>query len=330
MNTSKLDIIEQAYLSLQQQLGKTIIWRKASRKNNEFDAVFNFEGKSMYVAAKNEVRPSQVESFLALRKQREHVLIVANYISPKAKNLLNKGALNYVDRAGNMLLRLGSIYIHIEKYPNSPSLPLKQNPFTKSGTKVIYHLLNDPLLIQSAYRKIAEIAEVSLGTIPKVISGLQEEGFLIKKTAKAWILLNHRELLIQWVDAYSRKLKPGLFFKRFRPTDSQFHTNWKNLPLTGGAQWGGEPAGDLIVQYLKPEMFTLYTNQSQQEIMTNYRWIPDQTGDIFIYRKFWKAGGERVSHTSPILTYADLLDTGNRRCFETANIIREQYLQEYS
>lgn len=60
--------------------------------------------------------------------------------------------------------------------------------------------------------------------------------------------------------------------------------------------------------------------------MKSFKLIPDLTGDIMIYDKFWKNNSS--SRTAPpLLVYADLLSTGDQRCIETANIIYDKYLQ---
>ena len=90
--------------------------------------------------------------------------------------------------------------------------------------------------------------------------------------------------------------------------------------------WGGEPAADLLTDYLKPEEFTIYTNETQQEIIKRYRWVPDDNGEIYGYKKFWN---NDIGNKAPaLLVYAELMETKDSRCIETANLIYEQYLQK--
>jgi hypothetical protein len=91
--------------------------------------------------------------------------------------------------------------------------------------------------------------------------------------------------------------------------------------------WGGEPAGDLYTNYLKPEIFTLYTTETRNELIKNYRIIPDPMGNIQVYKKFWTFTEANDHVVPPLLAYTDLMNTGDRRCIETANKIYEQILQ---
>lgn len=320
------DLIEQAYFDLKNKLGKAIQWKNG--KNT--DAFFRLNNQVIFIEAKNEVRPQQVKQIVQQKNKMGTLLVIANYITPNAKELLRKHGINYMDRAGNIYMKLEPVYIHIQGIPNHPPTEDRKNrAFTKTGIKVVFQLLLDPNLVNATYREIAEKADAALGTIPKVIEGLKEEGFLLRKNKTEWILKDQEGLLNRWQQAFTRVLKPALFLKRYKPVDKGFHNHWKTLKLKDQAVWGGEPAADLLTNYLKPEYFTLYTNQQQQEIMKMYRWVPDDKGIIFVYKKFWKDTANEKNHANNLLIYADLIETGDSRCIETANKIYEQYIQKY-
>ena len=64
---------------------------------------------------------------------------------------------------------------------------------------------------------------------------------------------------------------------------------WKDLKLdTTKTVWGGESAGDLLTNYLHPAEFTIYSNESRNELIKNYKLIPDEKGNVKVYQKFWK------------------------------------------
>jgi hypothetical protein len=51
--------------------------------------------------------------------------------------------------------------------------------------------------------------------------------------------------------------------------------------------------------------------------MRNYRLIPDLTGDVRVYKKFWNFETNDNNKTvPPLLTYVDLRNTGDKRCRE--------------
>jgi len=324
-------IIENGFAHLKNELENAIEWGEFEVKQKDLyvDAVFMVNGKKLFVETKNEIRPIQVEHLNERKNHFGNLLVIANYITPNAKQLLKERGINYVDEQGNIWLKFKPIYIHIEGIPKQKTPKQKKNrAFTKAGIKVVFQLLLDKDLVNTTYRNIAEKAEVALGTIPKVVEGLQEEGFLIKKNKDQWVMTNHAELLTRWQEEYAQRLKPTLFVKRYRPTDANFHVNWRKLQLQHDTVWGGEPAADLLTNYLKPEQYILYTHQHQQDIMKAYRWIPDEEGEIFIYKKFWNTPLDNNNQAPALLIYAELMDTKDSRCIETATMIYEQYLQK--
>ena len=62
-------------------------------------------------------------------------------------------------------------------------------------------------------------------------------------------------------------------------------------------------------------------------MIKNYRLIPDELGKVLVYKKFWNIAEENKNTVPPLLVYTDLMNTGDRRCIETAQKIYEQFLQ---
>ena len=331
VNMKNRNIIDNAYIHLENELEGMIQWEHLVYQDTDMpcDAVFILNNLDVYVQAKNEIRPIQVEQLNNQKNQLGNLLVVANYITPNAKQLLKEKGINYIDRQGNIWFKFKLVHIHIEGIPNQPKTePKKNRAFTKAGIKVVFQILLDKEIINTTYRNLAEKAEVALGTIPKVIRGLKEEGFLLKKNEKQWILTNYTELLNRWQQEYDKRLKPTLFIKRYRATDKNFNINWKKIKLNNDTVWGGEPAADLLTNYLNPEQYIIYTNQHQQDIMKDYRWIPDEEGEIYIYKKFWNNPLANENKAPALLIYAELMETKDSRCIETATMIYERYLQK--
>lgn len=61
--------------------------------------------------------------------------------------------------------------------------------------------------------------------------------------------------------------------------------------------------------------------------MTNYRLLPDEQGAIQVFRRFWEPDGSAQPTAPPLLVYADLMNTQDKRCLQTAEIIFEKYVQ---
>jgi len=128
---------------------------------------------------------------------------------------------------------------------------------------------------------------------------------------------------------YEKRLKPTLAIGTFRFLNKDDFYNWKDIPLKKGKTlWGGEPAGDLLTNYLRPEELTLYTNEERSDLMKNYRLVPDLEGNIKVFKQFWTDEQADIKTVHPLLAYADLINKGDRRCTETAQKIYDEYLQD--
>ncbi|MBS1633282.1 MAG: hypothetical protein JST10_11995, partial [Bacteroidetes bacterium] len=72
---------------------------------------------------------------------------------------------------------------------------------------------------------------------------------------------------------------------------------------------------------------TLYTIENRNELIKNYRLIPYEKGNIKVYKKFWHLDDGPAQTVPPLLIYADLMNTNDRRCIETAQKIYDRFLQ---
>lgn len=330
---SEQELIENAFHQLQELLEGRVKWKLLSGDAAEesMDAKFELDGTMLYVEARVEVRPIHLSQFERLKQNLGELLVVSNYISPKAKDLLKEKGINYIDSNGNTFLRVGQTHVYIAGIPNpSPSAFIRTRLLGKAGIQVIFWLLQDPSNVNLGYRMLADRAKVALGNLPILFKALQEEGFLVKIDARQWALVNQERLLDHWVREFGRRLKPALFEARFQSTQQDFRHHWRDLQLQDGAVWGGEPGADLLADHLLPANFTLYSNAPKQEIMKAYRWVPNPAGNITVYRKFWKDMPLLDEKVHPLLVYADLNDAGEARGLEAAKMIFDQYLQRHA
>src|SRR5450631_35076 len=76
--------------------------------------------------------------------------------------------------------------------------------------------------------------------------------------------------------------------------------------------WGGEPAAEEMTKYLHPEIYTLYTTMPKIDIMRKAKLVPDQNGNVEVYKKFWK-DDITDNNAPPLLVYADLVITDDPR-----------------
>ena len=134
--------------------------------------------------------------------------------------------------------------------------------------------------------------------------------------------------MTKWADEFSKNLKPTLLIGTFRFLKEDDLLAWKDLKLDiTKTVWGGEPAGDLLANYLHPAEFTIYTDESRNELIKNYKLIPDEKGNVKVYQKFWKWDNSTQNTAPPLIVYTDLMAISDRRCIETAQKIYDEYLQ---
>jgi len=279
---------------------------------------------------KREFREYHMESLLKQASLYKPLLLVADRIFPAQKEKLRQNGISYLDTAGNAYISAGEVLLWIEgqKAVFTGSESTKANrAFTRAGLKVVYALLQNHSAVNYSYREIATFADVALGTITEAMLALKESGYLLRVNKDRMILDNKKQLLDKWLTAYGNILKPSLLMGNYY---FQVSPNWKNIALPPQTLWGGEPAGELLTEHLQPEQWTIYTKLSKTEVAKALLLAPMQNANLKIYKKFWTdvTVGPGLSATPPLITYADLMLTGDPRCIETANIIYEKNLSQ--
>lgn len=294
--------------------------------------VINNREETFTVLMKSEIRFHQLEQLRLLAKENTNLLLVANTIFPKIKQELRADGICYLDKAGNIFIHTDTNHVWIDGLKiERLKIERINRAFTPAGLKTVYLFLVNENLLNQPQRTIAEEAGVALGNINYIMNGLKEYGLLIEIGRKHFQIVNKEQLLEKWIEAFEEKLKPALHMGNFRFPAGITQNNWKEIALKPNETfWGGEPAGELMTNYLVPEIFTLFTGETRNDLVKEYHLIPDNTGNIQVFKKFWKGQAtynETVVH--PLLAYADLMNTGNSRCRETAKIIYDRYIREH-
>jgi hypothetical protein len=329
---TELEIIHLALDNLQKKVQIHGKWTDAA-PNEDFDGelLLTIENKHIRynIEIKNELRGHQLNQIFDLNRKHPPVMMVAAHLFPKIKEELRQNNVAYMEANGNIFLKQNGTMLLIET--NKPLAKEKKpgnRAFTKTGLKVVFEFLRNETWVNQTYQAIAEHTGTTAGNVYNIIAALLGEGFLLAVTKNEYKLNNKKALLDKWVIAYGEKLKPALRVGTFRFLKEDDFLNWKKIPLhTGKTLWGGEPAGDLLTHYLHPEELTLYTNEGRNELVKNYRLIPDENGNVKVYQKFWRQDYADTRTAPPILVYADLMNTNDRRCRETAQKIYDEFLQ---
>jgi hypothetical protein len=259
-------------------------------------------------------------------EQSRRRVIVTEYVSDPVAAILHRSGVHYMDTAGNMYLRGPGLLIDIRGRPRRPTTddlkPATLRAFRASGVRVLFSLLCEPESVAAPYRQIAHRSSVSLGTVQKVLTELDETGYVYSDGQRRLQRLS--ELLDRWVEAYTLNLWPKLTLGRFDTTD---HDWWRRIdPILRAteAQWGGETAAHRLQTRLSPEKAVIYaaTIPSELVIAGRLRKAQDQ-GDVEIRRRFWNFDEDQPPITVPTpLVYADLLATADPRQREAAEHLR--------
>lgn len=311
------------FKTIQDYFSKLDFELNISKESNP-DATFNFlisiNAEPLHVTIKKEVRPGSLNVLNETFEQKKNMLLVADYITPLAKEKLKHRHINYIDSFGNAYLNLEKVKLYIEKSNAKPIVNESSEIFSPSGAKLLFELLQHPEHINTTYRDLAEACAISLGSVSKIMKALLRDGYAVRVNKKQLQLVKRKELLERWIPLINEKVLPTYKVGNFNFIKNN---NWKNINLE--VQWGGEPGAALLNQYLNPEKFSLFTNHYKNDIIKNGMLLPNPNGDVAIYKPFWKNQEKRT--VSPLLIYAQLMYSGNDRNIETAKLIYDEYIK---
>lgn len=328
---NEIDILNNAINNLEQNIPITWDWKTIDNNKDigvagELSIIVNNQQKIFFVEIKKDVKNHQLFNILNYKNKFTNFLLVSEKLYPKVKKELRENRVNYLEGNGNVYINTDNLFLYIDTNEVTKTQKEKGNrAFTKTGLKVIFHFLLKPQLINQTQREIAEITNVALGNIPLIINGLLETNLIVRLNKNEYVINNYEELLNKWITEFEQTLKPTLFKQRFRFQNR--NQDWKTLQLNiDKTVWGGEPAGDIITNHLRPEKFTLYTKETTKELIINYKLLPDDEGEIAVYDMFWN--NDYDTNTAPKeLVYTDLMITDDKRCKETAKLIFNEYIE---
>lgn len=266
-------------------------------------------------------------------------LLIADYINQNMGKRLKEAGIQFLDVAGNAYIDQWPVYIHVKgNNPERAVLNAKTGKaFQATGMKLIFAILGDEDLVNAPYREIAGQAGVALGTVGGILDDLATQGFLLKGTKANHRKLNDRGILVdKWAEAYPYRLKKKHRLGLFTTDNPDW---WKIIdPETFEALWGGEIAAAKFANYLNPKHGVVYIRKTNLENFLQVARLrkvdPYRRQDRYIdfVEPFWeeaknKSNAEQTGVAPHIITYADLIETGDVRNLDTANKLREKHLR---
>ncbi len=281
--------------------------------------------------------------------QAQGIILLANYISTKARKLLVENKINFADTGGNIFIKYEDIHVQIETGQSDRSALSKEGgrAFTKAGLKVLYQFfrseklrdLNDKLVheaergpkadINSPYKNISEQADVSKDTVSKVIHDLLEQGYILRKSKTEYAWRDKKAVFERWVIRINEVLRPSLSAKRYRLKGEPI----EHVNIPDGYQLGGYQGAerwltlDPSQQIINPP-YLIYTHKGYQDLLHDLKVIPDPRGNVIVIEAFWKDDSNiSPSADFPVL-YADLINSEDPRMMEVAHLIYKNYLHD--
>jgi hypothetical protein len=271
----------------------------------------------------------------AMQKEQLPTLVISPVIYPKiAKKLLDLN-VNYIDQFGNVYINEKTIYLQSsgKKVPSGKKMT-KSRLFGETGLKLLFVLLQDQEAVNFPYRDIAKLVNISPASITILFKEMIREGYLLEDYDDSKRLLRKRELLDRWVNGYKEILRPKLMIGTFKSVKKDLVRNFRALPIIEWhGSWGNEPAGSIYTNYLSPELLTMYVTEDGKPWMKSMSLIPTNDGkhEIEVLKYFWNKDHPlfmvEPNTVPPLLAYAELVETGDSRNFETAQKIYDEYLQ---
>lgn len=328
---NELEIVNNALNNLENTTRIKGRWKPGRKElDGQIDFLLKDGNISLYVEVKNNLRAIHLRALYKMAKRYAPLIVVTNHLFPKLKEELRNHQIAYLEENGNIWLQYKKTLLWIEGNKALPAEKEKTNrAFTKTGLKVLFLLLLEERFINATYREIANKAGIALGYVKYVLNGLKEKGFILKLNKDENKIINKKELFDTWIIRYEENLKPELEIGRFRFLKQEDFLDWKKMTLAPGkTYWGEEPAGNLLTNYLRPGTLTLYTLENRAELMKNYRLVPDPAGNVKVYKKFWDNDKVNDNFVPPLLAYADLINTGDPRCMETAEKIYNEFFKD--
>lgn len=300
----------------------------------------NTTGVTLICEIKKTVIPSALPSIINTVQQinlntlnAEGVIILANYISTDARELLQQSNINYADTAGNIFFKHKDIHIHLETGQNGRSTLVNNGgrAFTKTGLKVIHHFFRTNQInnLNDNYRKIAEETNVSIDTVSKVMKDLLMQRFILKKNETEFKWRAKKELFEKWVQYYNQILRPKLVSQRFKFVTKPIKENL----LFPGYRISGYNAAKLHYpippdkQIINPE-YIYYTRLPIRDAIKNLQLIPSENGNVIVYEAFWTYESKDYTSVDHIISYADLTHTNDPRYLDIAQIFYKNYFHD--
>lgn len=161
---------------------------------------------SFRVVVRKQIQPRDVPNLLRQTSDPgQRVLVVAPFLSPRARELLVEGGASYADSSGNLRLVASTPAIFLEgrgadRDPDRQPRALRSLKGAAAG-RVVRALCD----FKPPYgvRELADASGTPLGTVSRVVTLLEQEALLTRNDDKRIVDVDWAALIARWASDYS-------------------------------------------------------------------------------------------------------------------------------
>lgn len=264
------------------------------------------------------------------------------HISPRMAEVCEKYGWSWFDLAGNCRISIPEI-LHLERRGNPP-VYFAPKPKANLGTHEAGRVIRTLLVPSNAARVWTQRSlqkecypKVSLGLVNKVVTYLQEEGFVAPLKGGGFRLHDPMQLLFAWKDLYRFDLHQQRHYFTLKKGD-KLRIALANLAAkTDHICHAAFSAADFQAPYVRqPKTWIYITQQGLQYLQPVVEAKPVESGENLVVLVpaddgvfYQLEGNDNIYHlpyTNPVQTYIDLWHCGGRGQ-EAAEAILEQCLK---
>jgi hypothetical protein len=269
------------------------------------------------------------------RKHRLALLLAARYVPRPTGERLADAGVNFVDRVGNVHLKLGDDH-HVLVLGRTNPLPdpLARRP-SPALIQLLFVLLADATSAGLSVRALAEAAGIGRTAAAMGRQRLLAEKML-RRVDRTYHVLDRKTLADQFLEGYTRILRSHLLIGRFRALEREperLLEQLGHLARRADLAWAatGAPAAYALQRFYRGDEVPVFITELPSNIQRELRLVPDREGPVVLLRAFgthwrWRQLGDLwVAH--PWLVYAELVQRGEPRALEAADQLREEYLK---
>lgn len=160
----------------------------------------------LLVVVRRQVQPRDVPNLLRQAADRsERMLLVAPFLSPRARELLAEGGASYADATGNLRLVASDPAIFLEgrgadRDPDRQPRALRSLKGAAAG-RVVRALCD--FVPPYGVRELADVSSTPLGTVSRVVTFLEQEALLTRDDKKQIVVVDWAALIVRWASDYS-------------------------------------------------------------------------------------------------------------------------------